>query len=159
MDFQRLDRSKASIGILAVVAIAAVVVIGPGLIGDDSVNNLKDKTAKSSHQSNQKGHKKVKLSNTRYARYAFKISGNSLSTNAKRALAGFNVKKSTSNGITTIHLNTDRSEYSDQTYKLKNGEQLYFIETSMGDDSGGNEYSIGDDTGVVVDSNGYIVRS
>ncbi|MFB6145794.1 MAG: hypothetical protein ABEJ99_04810 [Candidatus Nanohaloarchaea archaeon] len=151
--------------------IIAVVVVGLAFaafnpFSHGSTVNAKPSTSKQqstgsqqSGQQHQSSSKKVKLENTRYAPYSYKISGDSLSSSAKRALAGFTVSRSTSNGVKTVKLNAKKPEYQDQTYHLKNGEQLYFIETSYGDDSASQEYAMSDDTAVVVDSDGYVVRS
>lgn len=153
-----MNKKNTAIAALVIV-VAAVAVANPlHLVDDESTQNLKQNSQKKSQNSGG-GQKKVKLSNTRYAPYAYKISDDSVSQEERRALAGFKVSKSSSGGVTTIQLDTTKQEYSNQTYKLKNGEQLYFIETSLGDDSRGKEYAMEDDTGVVVDSNGYIVRS
>lgn len=157
MNLDNLTRKQAAIGLIAVIAVAG--------IGAGTFKSLDNKstygTNKPASSQNQQGssQKKVKLSNTKYAPYAYKISDDSVSQEEKKALAGFKVSKSSSGGVTTIHLDTTKQEYSNQTYHLKNKEELYFIETSMGDDSGGHEYAMEDDQGVVVDSNGYIIRT
>jgi len=102
---------------------------------------------------------KVKLVDSPNGKFAFLISGDTINSDAKAALAGFNLDKtSNADGTTIIKLTSTNTEYVDQTYTLKNGEQLYFIERSMGDDSNNQEFNLGDDTAVIVDSEGYIVN-
>ncbi len=101
----------------------------------------------------------VKLSNTSYWKYAYLISGNTLDRNARDALSGFKLEKSKlKNKDLKITLKSLSYNYRDQVYLLTPGEKLYFIETSFGDDSRFREYNLGDDAGVIVDANGYIVR-
>lgn len=102
----------------------------------------------------------IKLSDESYANKAYLISSDTLSAQAQRAIAGFQIQKQvTSDGGTDIMLKALQPEYQDQKYHLKPGDQLYFIEMSMGDDNGGQEYNLGDDNAVVVDSKGYIVSN
>jgi hypothetical protein len=101
---------------------------------------------------------KIKLSDTGYWAYAHLVSGDTLDSAAQEAMVGFiREKKTLSDGTTQVLLKATDPGYKDHTYILKQGEQLYFIETSMGDDSKTQEFSLGDDTAVVVDSQGYIV--
>ena len=105
---------------------------------------------------------KVKLSDTQYWRAAHLISGDSPDASAQRALAGFNVdKKVMGDGTTQITLTTTTPGYVNQSYTLQPGQQLYFIETSMGDDSTNpsQEFNLGDDTAVIVDAQGYVVQN
>jgi len=101
----------------------------------------------------------VKLSNTPYWKYAYLISGNTLDQNDKTAISGFKLEKSKlRNGDVKIILKALSYNYRDQVYLLTPGERLYFIETSFGDDSLFREYNLGDDAGVIVNANGYVVR-
>ena len=87
------------------------------------------------------------------------ISGDTLDSQAQLALAGFNLNKQTlADGSTQINLTATESGYHDQQYVLKTGQQLYFIDRTLGDDQG-TERSTGDDYGVIVDSQGLIVNS
>ena len=101
----------------------------------------------------------TKLADTQYAPYSYLVSGDTLDAQAQRAISGFTLLKDTlSDGLTKITLKATVSRYRDQAYTLHSGEQLYFIETSFGDDPGNQEFSLSDDTAVVVDKDGYIVR-
>ncbi|MFB6158348.1 MAG: hypothetical protein ABEJ95_01665 [Candidatus Nanohalobium sp.] len=168
MSFKQLDKKTS----VAALAFAGLIVVAAPLMlthltknskNSISTKNSPKQTGSRSSQRKQRNDKnsshRVKLSQTKYAPYSYKISDSSVDQEEKRALAGFQVSKTTDNGDRVIQLNAQRKEYHDQKYRLKDGEQLYFIETSMGDDSHGHEYAMEDDTAVVVDSNGYIVRS
>jgi len=50
------------------------------------------------------------------------------------------------------------SGYANQTFIVKPGYKLYFVEKSRGDDVGGVDANFGDDKGVLVDLNGYVVK-
>jgi hypothetical protein len=103
----------------------------------------------------------VKLSDTPDWNNAHLISGSSLDNSAQQALSGFSLQKTTNpDGSMTITLKALNPEYSDQQYTVKPGQQLYFIEKSFGDDSPpSGERTTGDDSAVLVDSNGFIVNS
>lgn len=145
--------NKNSISIIAAVGL---LIIATPLILTHSNNS---KTNNLPQKDNKQQKKRVKLSETQYAPYAYKISDSSVDQEEERALAGFSVSRTQKDNYTLVKLDAKRQEYKDQAYKLKDGERAYFIETSMGDDSNGREYELEDDTAVVVDADGYIVRS
>ncbi|MBI5797353.1 hypothetical protein HZA98_00430 [Candidatus Woesearchaeota archaeon] len=103
---------------------------------------------------------KVKLIDTGYAPYAFLISGETVDNKAMRALAGFSRDRTlNADGSVTITLHALKTGYQDQQYTVPRGDSLYFIETSMGDDSvPDGEFNLGDDAGVLVDQDGYVVQ-
>jgi hypothetical protein len=96
------------------------------------------------------------FSNQPYAPYSYLIYPGTPSPQAQAALSGFNLSTTQlQNGsamITLVFISTG----SNQTVVVKPGYKLYFIETSMGDDSFGGESSLGDDGYVTVDPNGYV---
>ncbi len=98
------------------------------------------------------------FSTSALAPYAYLISTDTYDANTQKALSGFKVVKSTlADGSVQITLNAQNPEYKTQTYVVKTGEKLYFIEKSLGDDRGDKDAFLGDDTAVLVDGNGYIV--
>ena len=96
------------------------------------------------------------FSNQPYAPYAYLIYPGTPSSQAQAALSGFTMSTNQlQNGsamVTLVFIPTS----TNQTVILKPGYKLYFIETSMGDDSFGGESSLGDDGYVTVDPNGYV---
>ncbi|MDE2037738.1 MAG: hypothetical protein KGI69_00740 [Patescibacteria group bacterium] len=77
---------------------------------------------------------------------------------AQRALDGFVMTThDAGNGTTAVTLTSKAGDYPAQTYSIGPGSELFFVETSMGDDQPSQDYAYGDDFGVVVDQNGYIV--
>ncbi len=102
---------------------------------------------------------RTKLSDTQFWSSAYLISGDTLDDNAKAALAGFGYNRTAMpDGSTNITLTALEPQYQGGSFLVKPGENLYFIETSFGDDSGNGEYNMGDDMAVLVDSDGYVVQ-
>jgi hypothetical protein len=101
---------------------------------------------------------KVKLSDTQDWANAHLISGDTLDAGAQSALSGFSLKKNPMpDGTVQITLTAAQAGYFNQTYNLKPGQQLYFIERFKADDSGGSDINSKDDSAVIVDAQGYIV--
>jgi hypothetical protein len=103
----------------------------------------------------------VKFADQPYYKNAYLISGPAMDAKTKEAITGFDItKKTLSDGSTQYNLKALKSEYKDRVYTLKPGQQLYFIETFMGDDDEKNDVDNGmrDDMAVVVDANGYVVN-
>ncbi|MDE2030956.1 MAG: hypothetical protein KGI58_01705 [Patescibacteria group bacterium] len=97
------------------------------------------------------------FSNSPLFPYAHLISTPTFDTDTQKALTGFTVTKNTlADGSTQITLNSQNAEYHSQTYVVKEGEKLYFIEKSYGDDSNNQERFLRDDTAILVGANGYI---
>jgi hypothetical protein len=100
-----------------------------------------------------------KLSDQSYFSSAYLISSDPLSDEAKMALTGFKMDKQAQNdGTTVITLKALEPQYHDQSYTLKSGQQLYFIDKFLADDQGTTEANIADDTAVIIDSDGFIVQ-
>jgi len=92
---------------------------------------------------------------------AYKVFPGVLSADAKKALTGFDMQtKDLGDGSTQITLVAKKQEYTTQTLTVKKGESLYFIETFAMDDNQEEDTDNGlkDDTAVVVDANGYLVK-
>jgi hypothetical protein len=99
-----------------------------------------------------------KLADQPYASYAYLISTDNLSVDAKLALTGFILtKKKLANGTTQIDLKAQKTEYRNQQYILHDGEQLYLIEQFLEDDQNNQENNLLDDQAIVVDAQGNIV--
>lgn len=143
---------------VAGAAVLGVVLISFYFSAGISGNFVDAKQTQATSQQAASQQTQVKLADSEYAPYAFLISGDTISPDTQAALAGFTLDKTAlPDGSTQIVLSTSHRGYVNQTYTLKQGQQLYFIETSMGDDNDGFEGSLSDDTALVVDSQGYIV--
>ncbi len=160
--------SKSSI--ITLVVIIVVVVIGgvvywTSYMGSSSIVPLGSSAASSSLDGTVAGASSTKntgqlFAGSPYAANAYLISSGTWSANTKKALSGFNVQTSTNpDGSMQFTLNATNPEYQTQTYTVQSGEQLYFIESNLGDDSGNEDNFPGDDKAVLVDQNGYIVSS
>lgn len=95
-----------------------------------------------------------------FAQYAYLISSNEpFDANTQLALTGFSVvKNNLPDGSVQIILNAVNPEYKTQTYVVKTGEKLYFIEKNLKDDANNEEKFLGDDTAILVNADGYIVE-
>jgi len=94
-----------------------------------------------------------------YAQNSYLISVSTYDANTKKALSGFSVvKKVLTDGGTQYTLNAVNPEYQTQTYDVKPGEKLYFVEQNLSDDNGSTDVFPGDDHAVLVDANGYILQ-
>lgn len=168
-DEQKPDNTNPQEGSswLWILVLAVVVIAGAGAYYYFSAN--KDNSAVAQNQTQDQTQQQqqtqatatpgVKFSDTNFAKYAYLISGTSnYDSKTKAALAGFKVdRKAQPDGTEVITLNATNPEYQTQTYAVKPGEKLYFIETTLRDDPVGQELNMGDDKAVVVDANGYIV--
>jgi len=102
----------------------------------------------------------LKFADQPYYKMSYLISGDALSADAKMALTGFAMnKQNAANGGTQITLTAQKTEYHNQQYTLRPGDQLYFIEKFLGDDNNeaNEDKNMGDDQAVVVDSQGNVV--
>lgn len=91
---------------------------------------------------------------------AYQIYPGTLSIQATQALSGFTMQTNTmSNGLTVVTLTAQRPEYQSQTYTVKPGYTLYFIDRFPNDDnlSQNSEANIKDDTAVIVNPQDFVV--
>jgi hypothetical protein len=144
----------ALLSILSVAMLIAGCTVNPAKGGAPAgANQAGPQPAQSAN-----GTQRMKLSDTQYWNYAYLISGPSLSDSSRAALAGFNYSRQVmadgSENITLVALSPD---YQGGSFTVRPGQKLYFVETSFGDDAGNGEYSMGDDSAVMVDSGGYVV--
>ena len=158
-----------------VIAIVAIVIVG-GIYyvvrhngsakktnsSDSSVTaTKKDKSAKApAVAADTTSGQKLKFTDQDYAKNSYLISGDApLSADAKLVLTGYAMSKQVNTDKTvTITLKALKSEYHDQSYTLKPGEQLYFIEKFLQDDQNENETNLHDDTAAIVAADGTIVE-
>ncbi|MCX6719664.1 MAG: hypothetical protein NTV36_00955 [Candidatus Staskawiczbacteria bacterium] len=102
---------------------------------------------------------KIKFSDTPESQQAYLISTDTYDSATQAALAGFKVdRKVLADGTQQINLKAQSSEYQSQSYTVKPGQKLYFIEGTLQDDPAGQERSMGDDAAVLVDADGYVVQ-
>ena len=150
---------KKSIVIVAVV----FVISGVGLFFLAKHRNVASIQATnivtSTTLSNQVSSTAMLFANSQYVTSSYLISTTSTyNTATQRALKGFQVKKQTFvDGSLKITLIALQSEYSNQTYLVKPGEQLYFMEASSADDSISEDHAPADDRAILVSANGIIL--
>jgi hypothetical protein len=94
-----------------------------------------------------------------YKPYAYLISTDRIDASTQQALSGFKLEKQAiADGSQAITLKALDPGYADQSYAVKPGEKLYFIETTLGDDPDNHELSLSDDSAILVNAQGYIVN-
>ncbi len=101
-----------------------------------------------------------KLADSPDGKFAYKVFPGTLTADAKQALTGFDMQTKTNpDGSTTITLVAKKQGYTTQTLTVKQGQSLYFIEKTLFDDHADTDEdgTLHDDTGIVVDKDGYIV--
>ncbi len=98
------------------------------------------------------------LSSTQYASVSYRIYPGPESAQAKAATAGFNISVKLSGNSEIVSVSVAGSSSAPQTSTFQKGDSIYFIETSLGDDSGNSDYSGGDDGIIVTNSQGRIVE-
>jgi len=80
------------------------------------------------------------------------------SSQAKTATAGFNISVKLSGNNELVSVSVPGSGSPPQTSTFQKGDVVYFVETSLGDDSGSSDYSAGDDGIIVTNSQGRIIE-
>ncbi|MDA8270787.1 MAG: hypothetical protein M0Z39_05200 [Actinomycetota bacterium] len=98
------------------------------------------------------------LSSTQYASVSYRIYPGPESAQAKAATAGFGISVKLSGNSEIVSVSVPGSSSTPQTSTFQKGDSIYFIETSLGDDSGNSDYSGGDDGIIVTNSQGRIVE-
>ncbi len=98
------------------------------------------------------------LSSTQYAPYAFQVYPGPVSQQARVAMAGFSVSVHSSGASETVSISAAGSTGTAQQSSYPAGDRVYFVETSLGDDSNAADYNGGDDGIIVTSSDGRIVQ-
>jgi hypothetical protein len=94
-----------------------------------------------------------------YKRSSFQIYPGPIGSDAQTALSGFDVSVQDQGSTAVLTFKALSSRYHDATVTLDKGNSAYFVETSMRDDPNGQENELNDDGVVVVDPQGYILKS
>ncbi|HUY10004.1 MAG TPA: hypothetical protein VMW80_11280 [Candidatus Dormibacteraeota bacterium] len=97
------------------------------------------------------------LSSTSYGAYAYQLYPGAPSASAKLALAGFSYTATPSGSSVRFTLSVVGGGQPPQTKAYPSTDHIYFIEASLGDDSGSSEYNFSDDGVVVTDASGHVV--
>jgi hypothetical protein len=98
------------------------------------------------------------LSSTQYAPYALRIYPGPESSQARQATAGFTIQVTPHARTIGLKVAASGSGQAAQTSTFPAGDRVYFIEASLGDESGSVDYNFGDDGVVVTNAHGYIVQ-
>ncbi len=168
--------------IVAVVVVLAALGIGKLLLGTKTSNVMTDRTATVDPGNASSGGAAVSSSASDASpaasttlpamrstgqlfkdspdyQYAYRIFPTLVSGAAKQALSGFDMKTTDlGNNTYRVDLTTRESQYHSQSFTVMGDQKIYFIERSLGDDSGNNDLVYGDDHAVAVDARGYILQ-
>ncbi len=99
----------------------------------------------------------VRFDDWKYKKYSFQVYPGEVSSDAKKALAGFDLSvQDQGGGKVLLMLKALSTRYKDATFTVDKGNTAYFVETSMRDDPNDLENNLNDDGVVVVDPQGYI---
>lgn len=98
------------------------------------------------------------LSSTPYAPYAFRVYPGPESRLARQATAGFAVHVRPTGGTIAVSVSAVGSGQQGGTSTFPASDRVYFIEATLGDDSGNAEYNFGDDGLIVTDAQGHVVH-
>ena len=98
------------------------------------------------------------LSSTSYAPYSFRVYPGPESLQTRQATAGFRLQVTPQSGSFRLRVAAAGSGQGAQTSSFPSGDRVYFIEASLGDDSGDLDYNFGDDGVVVTDASGHVVQ-
>lgn len=97
------------------------------------------------------------LSKSPYAPYAFRIYPGAPAAGVRSAMAGFGYSIQDLGSKIQLTLTVRGSSQAPIRHTYPSSYRVYFVEASMGDDSGLSEYNFGDDGLVVTDAQGRIV--
>lgn len=98
------------------------------------------------------------LSSTQYASLAYKIYPGTPNSKTKLATTGFSIQVKSSGNHEVLSVGLAGSSSPPQTSTIQKGDSVYFVETTLGDDSGNSDYSGGDDGVIVTNPQGRIIE-
>lgn len=98
------------------------------------------------------------LSSTQYAPYALRVYPGPESSQTRQGTAGFTIRVTPHARTIELSVAASGSGQAAQTSTFPAGDRVYFIEASLGDESGSVDYNFGDDGVVVTNARGYIVQ-
>lgn len=98
------------------------------------------------------------LSSTPYAPYAFRVYPGPEGPQTHQATAGFVIHVRPAGGTIEVSVSASGSGQQGRTSTFPASDRVYFIEASLGDDSGNAEYNFGDDGLIVTNAQGHVVQ-
>lgn len=96
------------------------------------------------------------LTSQSYASYAFQVWPGTPSAAAEQAMTGLTISATRQGNGVTVKAAANGQSATGHTYPT--GARVYVVESSLGDDSGSSDYSLGDDGLVVTDAAGRVVQ-
>lgn len=98
------------------------------------------------------------LSSTQYASYAYRIYPGPVSAATQQAMAGYSISTKVSGANVVVAVSAAGSSQAPSRRTYSATDKVYFIEASLGDDSGSTELNPGDDGLIVTNPQGRIVE-
>lgn len=98
------------------------------------------------------------LASAGYTPYAYEIYPAKENATTRLALAGFNYSIHPSGSSVSLNLTIAGSGQSAVKKSYPSVDKIYFIDTTLGDDSNNSDYSYGDDGLIATDASGHIVQ-
>jgi hypothetical protein len=98
------------------------------------------------------------LSSTQYASYAYRIYPGTVSASTQQAMAGYSISTKVSGANVVVAVSTVGSSQAPSQKTYPAADKVYFVEASLGDDSGTTELNPGDDGLIVTNPQGRIVE-
>ena len=160
--------AKAALLITAVTAAAVIAFMHPGH-GESRISHATSDPASSASSAASSSYgasltpivaktTNIKFAASPYAKISYLVSGNTLSPQAQRILAGYQFGKTQlADGDTQITLHPTSTFAKPQVYALTLGEKFYLVDSALGDDSLERDYNPSDDKAIIVSRNGYVV--
>ncbi len=145
--------------IVFVVIVVAIALVGTGYYigkGSNSTTTAKGTTTTYAAANTSA----ILFSSSQYAHMAYVLYP-STPGSAQYQAAGFNVSITQAvNGSIVAMISSLSDPTVNSTFTFNNTDTLYFIDSSLGDDSPpSGEYSLGDDGVILVNSTGYITNT
>ncbi len=100
----------------------------------------------------------IRFADWQYRQYAFQIYPGDVSSDAKKALSGYQFSVQDQGNKAVLLLKALSSNYKDYQVSVDKGNTAYFVETSMRDDPTNQENNLRDDLVIVVNPEGYILQ-
>lgn len=146
--------AAAALSAVILVAIAVILVSVPHYGSGTSAQVTTTAAQQNTNQSS------ILFSATQYWQYAYLVSAPTLNSSAQAAISGFRIaNRSVGNGAYNLTFVSLSGSMPNESFTLKNGDRLYYIEGSFSDDSPpSGEYSLGDDGFVTTNSAGYVIQ-
>jgi hypothetical protein len=157
---ETVNTYKKITGVLVVIVVILAAALILLVLHGQGGGTVQTTSVGSTTQSQTSNSSAVLFANSQYAQFANLLYSPS-NPSASYAAAGFNISiTKLTNGSVRMTISTLSNRANNSTFVFKTSDSLYFIESSLGDDSPpSGDYNLGDDGAVLVNSAGYLTSS